>query len=85
MNREELVAVIARCLDEVMKGQVPAITEDSRLAEDIDMDSLSTLELMMALEERLGVSFDPDSVNMAAYPTVGSLVDFVGELLTAAV
>ena len=85
MNREEIVGVIARCVDEVMSGRIPAITEDSRLVEDIDMDSLSTLELLMAIEERLGVSFDPDSVNMAAFPTVGSLADFVGQLLTALV
>jgi acyl carrier protein len=85
MNREEIVDVITRCLDEVMNGQLPAITEGSRLVEDVDMDSLSTLELLMAIEERLGVSFDPDSVNTAAFPTVGSLADFVGRLLTARV
>jgi acyl carrier protein len=85
VTRNEIVAVIVGCLDEVMHGQLPAVTEDSRLVEDIDMDSLSTLELLMALEERLGVSFDPDTVSTAAYPTVGALADFVGRLPAATV
>jgi len=84
VNRDELVDVIALCLDEVMSGGLPVITAESRLVDDIDMDSLSNLELLMALEERLGVSFDPDTVDMAVYPTVGALADFVGQLQSAA-
>jgi len=80
-----MVGAIARCLDDVMSGGLPVITADTRLVEDIDMDSLSNLELLMAIEERLGVSFDPDSVDMSAYPTVGALADFVGWLQTVTV
>lgn len=85
MNRDELVSVIARCLTEVMKEELPVITAQTRLVEDIDLDSLSHLEVLMAIEERLGVHFDPDSINLAAFPTVGALADFVGRQQTAPV
>ncbi|GGM05877.1 MULTISPECIES: acyl carrier protein [Micromonospora] len=78
MKHSELVEVIARCLAEVMPTGLPVITVDSRLVEEIDLDSMSHLELLMAIEEQLGVRFDPDSLSLAAYPTVGALADFVG-------
>lgn len=85
MNRDELIGVIGRCLREVMTDELPVITAETRLVEEIDLDSLSHLELMMAIEERVGVHFDPDAINLAAVPTVGALADFIGRQQAAPV
>jgi acyl carrier protein len=78
VTRDAILALISRCLGEVLHTDPPAITEATRLVDDAGLDSLSSLELLMALEEAAGVSFDPDTLDLGRFPTAGDLADFVG-------
>jgi acyl carrier protein len=73
----DLVTLISRCIGEVLRSDPPELTEDTELPGDTGLDSLSTLELLMALEEATGVKFDPDIVDLGRFGTVGALTDFV--------
>ena len=42
-------------LSEVLKRDVSGATEDIRLFEDLQLDSTAVLELLMALEDTLGL------------------------------
>jgi acyl carrier protein len=79
MDRTDIIAGIAACAAEVLRRPIPALTATTLLVDDLDLDSLSSLELLMAVETRLGVEFDPDQLELSAFPTVGSLADYVAQ------
>jgi acyl carrier protein len=77
MNRSELTAAVTRCLAEVLKRDLPDVTEETRLFDDLHLDSTTVLELLMALEESADVEFDVEELNMDDFRTVGTLADSV--------
>lgn len=77
MNRTEVTATVIRCLAEVLKTELPDVTEQTRLFEDLHLDSTTSLELLMAVEEAIGVEFDMEELNMDDFRTVGTLTDSV--------
>jgi acyl carrier protein len=77
MNRAELTPTVIRCLSEVLNTDLPDVTEQTRLFDDLHLDSTASLELLMAVEEAVGVEFDMEELNMDDFRTVGTLVDSV--------
>ena len=77
MNRADLTATVIRCLSEVLKRELPDATEQTRLFDDLHLDSTTSLELLMAVEEAVNVEFDMEELNMDDFRTVGTLVDSV--------
>lgn len=65
------IQVIASCLGE----QPEQITLQSSLREDLAADSLDSVEIIMALEERFGVELSEESAR--GLLTVGDLVDLL--------
>ena len=53
-------------------------TLDSRLVEDLGMDSISMLMLSMSIEEEFGVSFDPN----VQFDTVRDVVKYLEDNAT---
>lgn len=51
------------------------ITVNSKLSEDLDIDSLDAIELIMTFEEEFGISI-PDS-EAQKFKTVGDIVSFI--------
>lgn len=52
-------------------------TEDSRLKEDLEMDSVLMLYMAIALEEEFSITVDNAAVN--AVVTVGDMVNYIQE------
>ena len=77
MNRPDLVKAVAVSLAEVMQREFPELTEQTRLFEDLHLDSTSILTLLMALEDEVGIDVDPESLVMDTFRTVGTLVDYL--------
>jgi len=77
MSSTDVVAMISRCLGEVLRINPPPLTEDTMLPGDTGLDSLSTLELLMAVEEASGIRFDPDTIDENHFQTVGELTDYL--------
>lgn len=60
-----------------MVGRDPAtLTDDTRLFAELGMDSTNALELLMQLEDELGVRIDADSLEQSDLETVGSLTGY---------
>ncbi|RNG18293.1 acyl carrier protein [Streptomyces botrytidirepellens] len=76
-NTETLTA-----LEEVY-AQVKRVQRDlrpsDRIIQDLEIDSLATLEILLALEERFGVAL-VDNPKAATITTVGDLVGLLDEL-----
>ncbi|GHE98157.1 acyl carrier protein [Streptomyces fumanus] len=72
-------------LEEVY-AQIKRVRRDlrpsDRIVQDLEIDSLATLEILLGLEERFGVSL-VDNPRAAGVTTVGDLVALLDELRAA--
>jgi acyl carrier protein len=77
MDRGDVVAGIERALTDVLQRDMPVLTEDVRLFDDLNMDSTMALELLMTLEDTIGVEIDAENLSMDDFQTVGTLADYL--------
>ncbi len=77
MDRGDVIAGIERALSEVLNRDLPVLTEDVRLFDDLNMDSTMALELLMALEDTIGVEIDAENLSMDDFQTIGTLADYL--------
>jgi acyl carrier protein len=82
-DRQEIVTAIQKGLSEVLERAVPDLTEDTLLFDDLRLDSASTLELLLLVEESTGAAVDPDNLDIDYLRSVRSFADYVEGLLTA--
>ena len=73
------VATIRGSLAKSMKVDPDTIAEDSRLFDELGLDSTTVLELLMTIEEELEMEFDTDDLEQHHFETVGSLAALVRE------
>ncbi|MEU5551816.1 MULTISPECIES: acyl carrier protein [unclassified Micromonospora] len=76
---EAVVASVRTALAAVLKRDVATITPDTRLFDDLGLDSTSVLELLLELENELGAEFDPDDLEQRHFETVTTLSEYVNE------
>lgn len=82
MSRDELTDAVKAALAEVLQRALPAVDGHTRLFEDLHLDSTSVLELLMALEDSVGLVVDPEQLRPEDFQTIGSLVDYASAQLT---
>ena len=75
MTREEIVSGLAEILEEVAGVNPEDVAEEKSFTEDLDVDSLSMVEVVVAAEEKFGVSIPDDEVKNLK--TVGDAVSFI--------
>jgi len=74
-SREEIVAGLAAILEEVAGVKPEDVSEEKSFTEDLDIDSLSMVEVVVAAEEKFGVKIpDNDVQNLK---TVGDAVSYI--------
>jgi acyl carrier protein len=77
MNRTELLDHVRLALSSVLNRDLPDLSEESRLFEDLGLDSTSVIELLMSLETSINLEIEPDSLEPEVFMTVGSLADYI--------
>ncbi|MFJ1798403.1 MULTISPECIES: acyl carrier protein [unclassified Streptomyces] len=77
MEPQNVVTAIEAALSEVLEREVDGLTKDVRLFEDLHLDSTSVLEMLMALEDGIGIVVDPEDLDMDDFKSVGTLTDYV--------
>ena len=75
MTKDEIVAGLAEILEEVAGVNPDDVTEDKSFTEDLDVDSLSMVEVVVAAEEKFDVKIPDDEVKNLK--TVGDAVAFI--------
>ena len=73
--RETVMHAVIVALDTVV-DDLPEVTEETRLFDSLGLDSTMVLDLIMRLEDELGLVVDVDSLAMSDFETVGTLTDF---------
>ena len=76
-------AVVKQALVEVLEKDLPELTDETRLFGDLGLDSTSVIDLLMSLEDSLGLQIDPDELTAEAFDTFASLTGYVANCLAA--
>ncbi|MEV6908150.1 phosphopantetheine-binding protein [Amycolatopsis sp. NPDC051071] len=76
-GRDEVVSAIGDALGDVLEREVTGLTEDIRLFDDLRLDSSKVLELLMLVEMAVGITVDPDDLDIDHLRTVRSFADYV--------
>jgi len=74
-SREEIVSGLAEVLEEVAGTPADKVTTEAAFDKDLDVDSLTMVEVVVACEERFDVRI-PDEA-LESLRTVGDAVDFI--------
>lgn len=80
-ERAGIIAGIASALHEVLQYDqahaLPELTEDTRLFDDLGLESASVLELLMIIEDTMGIEVDANELDIDDLRSVRSFADFV--------
>lgn len=79
----EIRTALRKALSEVLERDLPEISDGTRLFGDLGLDSTSVIELLMALEDSVGVQVDPEELTAEAFETVGTLTTYISTCLAA--
>ncbi|MGH3795517.1 MAG: acyl carrier protein [Pseudonocardiaceae bacterium] len=77
MTTEEILGGLAEIVNEVAGVETNEITLEKSFVDDLDIDSLSMVEIAVQVEDRFGVKV-PDE-ELANLKTVGDAVDYVAK------
>jgi len=74
-SAEEVLAGLAGIVEEVAGIPASSVLMDKSFTDDLDVDSLSMVEVVVAAEEKFGVKIPDDEVKNLM--TVGDAVNFI--------
>ncbi len=74
-SREEIVSGLAEVLEEVAGTPTDKVTPEAAFDKDLDVDSLTMVEVVVACEERFGVRI-PDEA-LEGMTTVGDAIEYI--------
>ncbi len=61
-----------------LQNQADELNADTRLFGSLpELDSMAVLEVLLALEQRFGITIEGEDVTVEAFESLGSLTDFV--------
>jgi acyl carrier protein len=75
MTDQEILTGLGEIIDEVAGVPAEEVTPEKSFVDDLDIDSLSMVEVVMAAEDKWGVKI-PDS-EVKNLKTVGDAVNFI--------
>jgi acyl carrier protein len=81
MERKGIIEHIQQSLTAALGREITGLHETTMLYEDLGLESIGTLELLLDLEDTLGIDVDPEGLEMDVFRTVASLADYVAGYL----
>ncbi|GAA2349571.1 acyl carrier protein [Saccharopolyspora halophila] len=75
MSNEEITSGLATIVEEVAGVDAADVTTDKSFVDDLDIDSLSMVEIAVQAEDKFGVKIPDDE--LANLKTVGDAVDYI--------
>lgn len=80
LSRSDILQSVQAILTDLGYGQADQITEETAIT-DLGIDSLDTVEILMAFEDQHDIELDEDSV--VNLPTIAELVTYLETALAA--
>ena len=75
MSQQEILAELAQIVNEIAGVPVGDITPDKTFLDDLDVDSLSMVEIATAAEDKFGIRIPDD--DLKDLKTVGDAVSYI--------
>jgi acyl carrier protein len=75
LDNAETLAGLAEIIKEATAGAVKNVTLEKSFADDLDIDSLTMVEIAVLAEERRGVKIPEEE--LANFKTVGDAVNYI--------
>ena len=75
MNEEDILAAFAGIVEELLDIPSDKVTLESSLVDDLEVDSLSMMEIVLSAQEKFGVEIPDDELKRLR--TVRDVVSFV--------
>ena len=75
MSNEEILQGFAEIVEEIAGVDAAEVTSDKSFVDDLDIDSLSMVEIAVQAEDKFGVKIPDDE--LANLKTVGDAVNYV--------
>lgn len=76
-SNQEIVSGLGEIVEEVAGVSADEVTEDKSFVDDLDIDSLSMVEIAVQAEDKFGVKIPDDE--LANLKKVGDAVDYVSK------
>lgn len=80
LDADAVFELVRDCVADVLAVDPAAVGRATRFVEDLDLDSLTAIDLVEAVEQEVGertVGFHVDDEDLAELRTVGDAVDYV--------
>jgi acyl carrier protein len=77
MTEQEILAGLAEIVDEIAGVPVDEVTPDKNFVDDLDIDSLSMVEIAVAAQDKFGVEIPDDQLK--DLKTVQDVVSYVAK------
>jgi|HubBroStandDraft_5_1064220.scaffolds.fasta_scaffold1961645_1 acyl carrier protein len=76
----ETLTALKQIVTDITK--VAEVRDDANLFEDCGLDSMSVLDLVLAIEEKFGISISADELQTELFQRVSNLAEFVDSKLS---
>ncbi|MEV5027387.1 phosphopantetheine-binding protein [Paenibacillus sp. LPE1-1-1.1] len=84
LNREEIINQLKSVIVNNLEIELAEdLNESDRLYEDLNIDSIMSLQLVVYIEEVFNVSVPEEEIDPTVYETVGKLATFIEQLQAA--
>ncbi len=82
MTQQEILAGLREIIDEIAGVPADEISPDKTFVDDLDIDSLSMVEIAVAAQDKFGVEIPDDQLK--DLKTVQDVIDYVGRASVSA-
>ncbi len=82
MTQQEILAGLSEIIDEIAGVPADEVTPEKTFVDDLDIDSLSMVEIAVAAQDKFGVEIPDDQLK--DLKTVQDVVDYVGRASVSA-
>jgi acyl carrier protein len=77
VSNEEILSGLAEIVEEIAGVDADQVTPEKSFVDDLDIDSLSMVEIAVQAEDKFGVKIPDDQ--LAELKTVGDAVDYIAK------
>ncbi|HYS30699.1 MAG TPA: acyl carrier protein [Streptosporangiaceae bacterium] len=82
LTQEEILAGLSEIIDEIAGVPADEVTPEKTFVDDLDIDSLSMVEIAVAAQDKFGVEIPDDQLK--DLKTVQDVIDYVGRASVSA-
>jgi acyl carrier protein len=81
MTRDEIKSKITTAVLELFAVEEEQLTESAKLYEELDIDSIDTIDLLLSLNQGIDQELDFEPEHFRDVETLGDLLDVIEDLL----